>query len=228
MFEKIPKIRRIINDPKNEKHKKFIEAAVDIQRPLVEGITRGFKGPIKDEFNDWKGKYPVAPQNSQQEIARRFLYARRFFKFPMKPPSEIIGFGVNISRNFMPNDGGFWWSTSTGPDLKCLFRYIMADIFVNAQILKKKLEVASLFDQMLFGFPNPATPERLRLHYRIDPDSVNVKDTRFMYNHLGATKRRSVKIKYADKEMQNRIDEPVLGGVRILSFGFSPNLQIEP
>lgn len=104
MFERVPKLRAVLDDPKNSHHRKFIERTIEHQRPMVIAIRDGFPEPLRREV----GEHEVKKQgkmwsehiytNISESASARFSYARFKLGLPDKPSMDMIEFAIALGE----------------------------------------------------------------------------------------------------------------------------------
>jgi len=104
MFERVPKLKAVLEDPKNLQHRQFIERGIVHQRPMVIAIRDGFKEPLLSEVREHEirkqGKRWAKPitEMLSGNAGYRFAYAKYKLVLPEKPAMDMIEFAIELGN----------------------------------------------------------------------------------------------------------------------------------
>ena len=88
MLTRIPRIRNIYEDPANAKHRRVIEAGMQVQQPIIERIiTNGMHGNLDDK-------------QSLRNCIALFEKVRKLSKLPVKPDWDFVEFTYRVAIEF--------------------------------------------------------------------------------------------------------------------------------
>ena len=88
MLNRIPTIFAIYHAPENDKHRRVIEAGIQAQQPIIDGIiTKGMHGDLADK-------------SSLHNCIALFEKVRKSSRLPIKPNWDFVGFAYLVAVEF--------------------------------------------------------------------------------------------------------------------------------
>ncbi len=104
MFERVPRLKAVLDDPRNSHHRRFIERGIAHQRPMVIAIRDGFNEPLMREVTEHEVRKQGESQaaNIRENISSsarcRFAYAKYKLVLPDKPAMDMIEFAIELGK----------------------------------------------------------------------------------------------------------------------------------
>ena len=104
MFERVPKLKAILDDPKNSHHRRFIERGIAHQRPMVIAIRDGFTESLMREVTEHEVRKQgeifatSISMNISSNAYARFVYAKYKLVLPDKPAMDLIEFAIELGK----------------------------------------------------------------------------------------------------------------------------------
>ncbi len=114
MFERIPRLRAVLEEKKHDHHRRLIELAVQHQLPVVRMIRDGFPEPTRSEVIELETRKQGLASAALSNVAvnvdgdpvSRFMYGKHLLELPAKPAFDMLAFAREFGTAYdsMPRE----------------------------------------------------------------------------------------------------------------------------
>lgn len=221
MLERVPRIQAVYNRPKNEAHRRMIDAAIKVQTPIVERI--------RDELLS-TGRFETFFRRNARDL-----------QLPIFPERNFVDFAVNVGRAWSNTNSkereklglheAFYFSTGSSDysffGLKGSSTVRMGLVISNAVSKLKEVQKFELFKQFNEGritreqLINKLTKRGLRL----DEVQSHAHSVEYTGRIKGIPTRRQItNVAYELDDRIQKFNVPLTEIARRLTVGFNPAL----